>query len=74
MFRRERVARTRVDLPLFICGENRHATTDVCIVDRSQNDIPLLMQEDKKLEHVECVNARARLVAGAVAAFDESNA
>ncbi|KAK0468691.1 hypothetical protein IW261DRAFT_1553811 [Armillaria novae-zelandiae] len=65
--RRERVARTRVDLPLLICGENRHAKTDVCIVDSSQNDILLLVQEDKS-------NARAQLVTGAVAAFNENNA
>ena len=45
--RRERLARTRVDLPLLICGENRHVKTDVCIVDCSQNDIFLLVQEDK---------------------------
>lgn len=72
--RRERVARTRVDLPLFICGEVRYARTDVCIVDRSQNDILLLVQEDKRLEHWESINARAQLVAEAVAAYNENNA
>ena len=71
--RRQRLARTRVDLPLLICGEERHAKTDVCIVDRSQNDI-LLVQEDKRLQQLEPVNARAQLVAGAVAAFNENNA
>jgi hypothetical protein len=72
--RRERVARTRVDLPLLICGENRNAKTGVCIFDRSQNDIPLLVQEDKRLEHGDPVNARAQLVAEAVGAFNENNA
>jgi hypothetical protein len=72
--RRERVARTRVDLRFFICGENRHVKTDVCIVDRSQNDILLIVQEDKRLELGEPVNARAQLVAEAVAAFNENNA
>ena len=72
--RRERVARTRVDLPFFICGKIRHAKTDVCIVDRSQNDILLLVQEDKRLGLWEPVNARAQLVAEAVAAFNENNA
>ena len=48
--RRQRLARTRVDLPLLICGEERHVKTDVCIVDRSQNDILLLVQEDKRLQ------------------------
>ncbi len=71
---RERVARTRADLPLLICGENRHAKTDVCIVDRTQNDILLVVQKDKRLELVDPVNARAQLVAEAVAAFNENNA
>jgi hypothetical protein len=72
--RRHRVARTRADLPLFICGELRHAKTDVCIVDRAQNDILLLVQEDKRLEHGEPISARAQLVAEGVAAFNENNA
>ena len=50
--RRQRLARTRVDLPLLICGEGRHAKTDVCIVDRSQNDILLLVQEDRRLQRL----------------------
>ena len=72
--RRQRLARTRVDLPLLICGKERHAKTDVCIVDRSQNDILLLVHEDKRLQQLEPVNARAQLVAEAVAAFNENNA
>ena len=28
---RQRLACTRLDLPLFICGEERHVRTDVCI-------------------------------------------
>ncbi|KAF9513464.1 hypothetical protein BS47DRAFT_1372544 [Hydnum rufescens UP504] len=72
--RRERIARTWVDLSLLICGENRHAKTDVCIVDGSRNDILLLVQEDKRLELNEPANARAQLVAEAVAAFNENNA
>ena len=69
--RRERVARTRIDIPLLICGENTYAKTDVCIVDRSQNDILLLVILDKRLEPT---NARAQLVASAVGAFNENNA
>lgn len=72
--RRNRVARTRKDLPLLICGEWRHAKTDVCIVDRQQNDILLLVQEDKRLEDREPFDARAQLVAEALAAFAENNA
>src|SRR5438270_1492062 len=59
---RHRVARTRAYLPLFICGEQKHAKTDVRIVDRAQNDILLLVQEEKRLEHGESVSARAKLV------------
>ena len=72
--RRQRLARTRVDLPLLICGEERYAKTDVCIVDRSQNDILLLVQEDKRLQQLEPISVRAQLVAEAVAAFNENNA
>ena len=71
---RQRLACTRVDLPLLICGEERHAKTDVCIVDRSQNDILLLVQKEKRLQQLEPVNAQAQLVAEAVAAFNENNA
>ena len=71
--RRNRVARTRKDLSLLVCGERRHAQTDVCIVDRLQNDIILLVQEDKRVEGGENVDARAQLVAEAIAAFTENN-
>ncbi|KAI9458774.1 hypothetical protein F5148DRAFT_1287320 [Russula earlei] len=47
--------------------------TDVCIVDRSRNDVLLVVQEDRRLENREPVNARAQLVAEAVAAFNENN-
>jgi hypothetical protein len=60
-----------VDLPLLICSEQIYATTDVCILDRSQNDILLLVQEDKRSEPI---SARAQLVAEAVAAFNKNNA
>lgn len=71
--RRNRVARTRKYLRLLICGEYTHAKTDVCIVDRSQNDILLLVQEDKRSEDREPVDAQAQLIAQAVAAFAENN-
>ena len=51
----------------------KHTKTDVCIVDRSQNDILLLVQEDKSVEDREPANAQAQLVAGAIAAFEENN-
>lgn len=72
--RRNRVARTRWDLPLLICGEWRHAKTDVCVIDCQRNDILLLFQEDKRLEDREPHDPNAQLVAGALAAFTENNA
>ncbi|KAF9508236.1 hypothetical protein BS47DRAFT_1417015 [Hydnum rufescens UP504] len=69
-----RVAHTQVDLLLHICSENRHTKTNVCIVDCSQNDILLLVQEDKRFDAKQPVNAWAQLVAEAVAAFNENNA
>lgn len=71
--RRERVARTRVDLRFIVCGEVRHVKADVCIVDRPQNDILLLVHKEKRLESGEPVSARAQLVAEAIAAFNENN-
>ncbi|KAJ3842604.1 hypothetical protein F5878DRAFT_377726 [Lentinula raphanica] len=66
---RNRVLRTRSDIPLFVCGEDRHAKTDVCIVD--SQDILLLVQEDKR--HQEPKNAEAQLIAEAIAAFQTHN-
>jgi hypothetical protein len=65
---------TWMDLPLHICGEQRHAKTDVCIMDVAQDCCLLLVQEDKRLGDREPINAHAQLVAEAVAAFNWSNA
>jgi hypothetical protein len=71
--RRDQLVRRRVDLPLLICGEDRHAKAGVCIANHSQNDVLLLVQAEKRLEHGEPINARAQLVAEAVAAFNKIN-
>ena len=77
---RHRLAHKRVDLPLFICGEHRHAKATFCIINCSQrnDDIFLLVQAVKRSEHGEPVtmpvNASVHLVAKAVAAFNENNA
>jgi hypothetical protein len=42
--RRQRLARTRVNFPLLICGEERHAKTDVCIVDLRMISFSLSMR------------------------------
>ncbi|KAF7783848.1 hypothetical protein Agabi119p4_13 [Agaricus bisporus var. burnettii] len=70
---RIRVARTGVDIPFNICGEVRDTKTDVCLVDRLQNDIILLVQEDKRPEDTESTDAQAQLVAEAVADFTQNN-
>jgi hypothetical protein len=73
--KRHRVARTRKDISLLICGERRHAKTDVCIVDRSQDDIIMLVQEDKRFSgsHNATVDAEAQLIGEAIAAFSHNN-
>jgi hypothetical protein len=70
--RRNKVARTPKDIPLLICGEQRHAKTDVCIVDRLQNGILLLVQEDKQFGE-KISDAEAQLIAEAIAAFSLNN-
>jgi hypothetical protein len=71
--RRNRLSRTRMDLPLLICGENRHAKTNVCLLDYPQNEILLVVQADKDLEHGP-IDSPAQLIAEAVAAFNKNNA
>jgi len=68
--KRNRVARTRRDLSLLICGEFRHAQTDVCIVDHDQNDILLLVQG---FEEGGGGDPEAQLIAEAIAAFGVNN-
>ncbi|KAJ8469777.1 hypothetical protein ONZ45_g16780 [Pleurotus djamor] len=73
--RRQRVARTRVNLPLLICGENKHAQADALLLNTSpENDILLLVQACKRLDRLDPVCTKAQLVAQAVAAFNENNA
>ena len=66
---RTRMTRTRVDIPLTICGEQYHAKTGVCIVD--EDDILLLVQEDKR--HEERKDPEPQLIAEAIAAFQANN-
>ncbi|KAJ3807985.1 hypothetical protein EV368DRAFT_44212 [Lentinula lateritia] len=66
---RSRMARTRADIPLWICGEQCHAETDVCIVD--SDDILLLIEEDKR--HKELKDPEPQLIAEAIAAFQMNN-
>jgi hypothetical protein len=61
--------RSRKDIPLLICGEWRHANTDVCII--SRDEILLLIQEDKR--HLELGDPRPPLIAEAIAAVQYNN-
>lgn len=61
--------RSRKDIPLFICGEWKHAKTDVCVMDR--NGYLLLVQEDKR--HLESVDPVPQLIAEAIAAVQSNN-
>jgi hypothetical protein len=56
-------------IPLFICGQSRHATTDVCIMDTSE--ILLVCQEDKR--HMDGGDPYPQLIVEAVAAFQFNN-
>ncbi|KAJ7079721.1 hypothetical protein B0H15DRAFT_804287 [Mycena belliarum] len=64
---RPRVARTRQELRFLICGESKYAKPDVSILDRSMDDIILLVQEDKRLGGP--TDAYAQLIAEAIAAY-----
>ena len=53
--------------------EEKHAKTDVCISNCSQNGDIILVQEDKRFQLTESNNVKAQLVAEAVAAFNLNN-
>ena len=64
------ITRARKNLRLPLCGELRHAKTDICLLDCHQNDKMLLVQENKHLmaSRKERDNAEVQLVAEAIAA------
>jgi len=64
-----RIVRMRKDLPFWVCGEERHVQTDVCVMDSTA--ILLLVQEDKR--HMDCTDPEPQLVAEAIAAFYNNN-
>ena len=72
----DRVACTRLDFPLLMCGKSKHAKTIVCLLDCLQKEFLLLVHEEKmsKLEHGEFINGQAQVVAKAVAVFNKNNA
>ncbi len=66
-------ARTWLDLPFLICGENRRARADIYIFGGLTKEIFLIVREDQCIGNRDPVNAQAQLVAAAVAAFRENN-
>jgi len=72
---RSRMAKTRLNIPLLVCGETSVVTADVCIVNtRIMNPphIMLLVEEDKRHMRPHS-DPEAQLVAKALAAFQVSN-
>ena len=64
-----RIIFIRHAIPFLICGENSSAQTDVCIID--DNEILLLLQEDKKLTSMK--DPEPQVIAEAIAAFALNN-
>lgn len=68
-----RMVRSRVPLPFFICGENRHATPSFCVYDLPRNQFLLPVQVNWGPEVVGPDGTKAQLVAGAIAVFNQNN-
>ena len=64
-----RIARTMKSLHFFICGEEREAKTNVCIL--NDDDTLLLVQENEGYQGLS--DPEPKLIANAIAAFDTNN-
>jgi hypothetical protein len=71
--KRNRVARTQKDISFFNSGEWMYTMADICLLDLSQDDILLVVQEDKRCLREELRDPRPQLIAKAIAAFDRNN-
>src|SRR6266566_882423 len=71
--KRNIVARTQKDISFFNSGEWRYTKADICLLDLLQDDILLLVQEDKRSLPEELRDPRPQLIAKAIAAFDRNN-
>jgi hypothetical protein len=68
------ITRTRKSIPYLICGEWRVTMTDVCLIDCLQDDdIILVVQEDKRFHSEDLPDPRAQLIGEAIAAFHYDN-
>jgi hypothetical protein len=68
------ITRTRKSIPYLICGEWKVTMTDVCLVDCLQDDdIILVVQEDKRFRSEDLPDPRPQLIGEAIAAFHYDN-
>ena len=62
---------TRRTMPLIVCGETNPVPTDLCLIHAFSDTILLVVATDNTLTNR--VNAEARAIAGAIAAFQMNN-
>jgi hypothetical protein len=68
------IARTRRSIPYLIYGEWGVTKADVCLIDCLQDDdIKLVVQEDKRLHSEDLPDPRPQLIGKAIAAFHRYN-
>ena len=71
---RNTITRTRRSIPYLICGEWRVTMADVCLIDCLQDDdIKLVVQEDKRFYSEDLSDPRPQLIGKAIAAFHHDN-
>lgn len=71
---RTRAARTRMNVPLYICGAWMAGETDVGLVGLEHDEIMLVVHVEKRSGHAcESRDAQHQLVATAIASFNENN-
>ncbi|KAH9063701.1 hypothetical protein EDB83DRAFT_2291847 [Lactarius deliciosus] len=68
--KRSRIALTQKIIPFLILAEWRDAKTDICLINYPKHDILLLVLEEKHEPEGPGIDATAKLIAGAIAAFD----
>jgi hypothetical protein len=70
------ITRTRRSIPYLICGEYqwRVTMTDVCLIDcLKDDDIIIVVQEDKRFHSEDLPDPRPQLIGEAIAAFHNNN-
>jgi hypothetical protein len=66
---RTRMARSRMPMTLYVCGEARSTQADICLL--NEDEVVLLVQEDKRF--MSDADPEPQLVAEAIAAFQCNN-